>query len=108
MDNPPPGLRGFAYKDVLPALPELLDVIRVIGSEHRDKKTGLPKSNAQVALNWCLCKDTLPIPGAKNLGQLEDNLGALGWRLTEGEVAALDKAAAVAGKSTSQNIFQTA
>lgn len=108
VDNPPPGLRGFAYKDVLPALPELLDVIRVIGSEHRDKKTGLPKSNAQVALNWCLCKDTLPIPGAKNLGQLEDNLGALGWRLTEGEVAALDKAAAVAGKSTSQNIFQTA
>ena len=40
--------------------------------------------------------------------QLEDNLGALGWRLSAAEVAALDEASDKVGKSTSQNIFQTA
>jgi len=62
----------------------------------------------QVAINWCLCKDTTPIPGVKSMRQLDDNLGALGWRLSEGEVAELDAAAEKVGKSTSQNIFQTA
>lgn len=107
VENPPPGLRGFAYKDVLPALPSLLGTMRAIGDARRDERTGLPKTPAQIALNWCLCKDTTPIPGAKTLAQLDENLGALGWRLTEGEVAALDEAAKKAGASTSQNIFQT-
>ena len=101
-DAPPPGLRGFAYKDVLPALPELLGTMREIG----DGRGG--KTPAQVAVNWCLCKDTTPIPGVKNARQLEENLGALGWRLTREEVDALDAAAAKCGKSVSQNIFQTA
>jgi len=34
--------------------------------------------------------------------------GALGWRLSAGEMAALDEASDKVGKSTSQNIFQTA
>ena len=101
-DAPPPGLRGFAYKDVLPALPELLGTMREIG----DGRGG--KTPAQVAVNWCLCKDATPIPGVKNARQLEENLGALGWRLTREEVDALDAAAAKCGKSVSQNIFQTA
>jgi hypothetical protein len=29
VDNPPPGLRGFAYKEVLPPLPSLLAVMKV-------------------------------------------------------------------------------
>lgn len=45
---------------------------------------------AQVALNWCLCKGTLPIPGAKNARQAAEAAGALGWRLDPGEVAELD------------------
>jgi pyridoxine 4-dehydrogenase len=81
--------------------------MRDIGEARRDERTGAPKSPAQIALNWCLCKDTTPIPGAKTLAQLDENLGALGWRLSEGEVAALDEAARKAGASTSQNIFQT-
>ncbi len=32
------------------------------------------------------------IPGAKNARQAEDLLGAIGWRLTEAEVSALDAA----------------
>jgi len=45
-----------------------------------------------VALNWLICKGAVPIPGAKNARQAQENAGALGWRLTDEEVAALDKA----------------
>jgi pyridoxine 4-dehydrogenase len=62
---------------------------------------------AQVALNWCIAKGTIPIPGAKTLEQAQQNIGALGWLLDEGEVAALDKEAAQVEKPMVQNIFQT-
>jgi aryl-alcohol dehydrogenase-like predicted oxidoreductase len=42
-------------------------------------------------LNWVICKGGLPIPGAKNAEQAQENAGALGWRLTDGEVAKLDE-----------------
>ena len=75
--------------------------MREVGDAHGGKT--LP----QVAINWCMCKDTVPIPGAKNMRQLEDNLGSLGWRLSASEIEELDRAAVKVGKSTSQNIFQT-
>jgi pyridoxine 4-dehydrogenase len=50
---------------------------------------------------------TVPIPGAKDLRQAKENLGALGWRLSAGEVAALNEAAAKVPKTMVQNIFQT-
>jgi diketogulonate reductase-like aldo/keto reductase len=56
-----------------------------IGQDHGGK------SNAQVALNWTICKGALPIPGAKNAEQAQQNAGALGWKLTEEEVAGLDE-----------------
>ena len=99
--NPPPGLRGVAYKGVLPPLPGLLETMRAVGAARGGK------TPAQVAINWCLSKDTTPIPGAKNVKQLEENLGALGWRLSEAEVKELDDAAEKVGVSASQNIFQT-
>ena len=45
------------------------------------EKTG--KSAAQISLNWVLHRRgvTAPIIGARNLTQLDDNLGAVGWRL---------------------------
>jgi diketogulonate reductase-like aldo/keto reductase len=55
-----------------------------IGLKHGDKTV------AQVALNWLICKGTLPIPGAKNVRQAEQNAGGAGWRLTDDEMAALD------------------
>jgi len=51
------------------------------------------KTSAQVALNWVICKGAVPIPGASNPQQVLDNAGALGWRLSEEEVAMLDSAA---------------
>ena len=61
----------------------------------------------QVALNWCICKGTIPIPGAKSMSQAIETLGALNWRLDDGEVHSLDQAARRAPKAMLQNIFQT-
>ena len=52
------------------------------------------KTPAQVALNWVICKGAVPIAGASTPLQVEENAGALGWRLPEAQVAALDAAAA--------------
>ena len=52
------------------------------------------KTPAQVALNWVLHRPgvTPPIIGARNLAQLDDNLGAIGWPLDADHVAALEAA----------------
>lgn len=83
--NPPPGARARTYAKVLPKLDPLLKLMTLIGQDHGGK------SNVQVALNWAICKGTLVIPGAKNAAQAEENAGALGWKLTEAEVARLDE-----------------
>jgi len=49
------------------------------------------KTPSQVALNWVICKGAVPIPGAKNRQQAEQNAGALGWRLSAEDVEALDR-----------------
>jgi aryl-alcohol dehydrogenase-like predicted oxidoreductase len=61
----------------------------------RAAETG--KTVPQVALNWLLQRPTVSsvIIGARNEEQLRQNLGAAGWNLTAGQVAALDKASAV-------------
>jgi pyridoxine 4-dehydrogenase len=50
---------------------------------------------AQVAVNYCMTKGTVPIPGAKDTRQAEAVVGCLGWRLEEGEVAELESAAKI-------------
>ena len=85
--NPPPGLRGRTSRpDVLARIQPLIALEREIGAAHGGK------TPSQVALNWVICKGALPIPGAKNARQAQENAGALGWRLTADEVAALDAA----------------
>jgi aryl-alcohol dehydrogenase-like predicted oxidoreductase len=83
--NPPRGVRGGTYVNLLPKIPPLLKLMTEIGQDHGGK------TNAQVAINWLICKGTLPIPGAKNAAQALDNAGGGGWRLTEEEVAKLDE-----------------
>ena len=61
----------------------------------------------QVAINWCICKGTVPIPGIKSVRHVEDNLGAMGWRLTNDEQLQLEYAAQESPRSMIQNIFQT-
>ena len=86
-DNLPPGVRGRRYnREFLAQAQPLIALLREIGQTHG------AKTPAQVALNWVICKGGVPIPGAKNARQAEDNAGALGWRLTGEQVAALDAA----------------
>lgn len=88
-ENPPPGSRARNYANLLPKIGPLLKLMTAIGQDHGGK------SNAQVALNWVIHKGALVIPGAKNAGQAQENAGALGWKLTEEEVAKLDEASDV-------------
>lgn len=72
-------LRGT--RDMRPAkLEPLFVVLEEIAHAHE-------KTIAQVALNWLLTGDesVIPIPGAKNVRQASENVGALGWRLTADE-----------------------
>lgn len=61
----------------------------------------------QIAINWCICKGTIPIPGVKTVEQAEENLGALGWRLSSDEILVLESAARASPTKMIQNIFQT-
>ncbi len=84
--NPPPGLRSRRYsRHYLHCIQPLIEVLRRLGEAH-DGKTP-----AQVALNWVMCKGAVPIAGVKNQRQAQENAGALGWRLNEQEMAALDE-----------------
>jgi pyridoxine 4-dehydrogenase len=65
------------------------------------------KSQTQVAINWAICKGTVPIPGARTIEQARENLGATGWSLRPDAVDELDKAALKVSKPMIQNIFQT-
>ena len=48
---------------------------------------------AQVALNWLLGKDEriVAIPGATRAEHLKENVGAIGWTLSDDEHATLDR-----------------
>jgi aryl-alcohol dehydrogenase-like predicted oxidoreductase len=54
------------------------------------------KTEAQVALNWVVTQRgvTAPIVGARNVTQLDDNLGAVGWTLDKDQRVALTWASA--------------
>ncbi|BFM41243.1 hypothetical protein OLK001_31690 [Synechocystis sp. LKSZ1] len=98
--NLPSGVRGLLFRRLLPKIQPLLSLLQAIADQRQ-------KTPAQVALNWCLCKGTLPIPGAKSLQQAQENAGALGWRLDDGEVLELDRVAGGLGQTMVQNIFQS-
>jgi len=51
------------------------------------------KSPSQVALNWLLCRDTcvIPIPGTTKASHAMENVGALGWQLSNEEFAMIDR-----------------
>jgi len=84
--NPPPGVRGSQYTELLKKLAPVIKLLLEIGQSHNGK------TPSQVSLNWLICKGAMPIPGAKNVKQAEENAGGAGWRLTEEEVARLDEA----------------
>ncbi len=66
---------------------KVVDALEVIAKERQ-------KTIPQVALNWLLRKPTVAnlVVGARNEEQLKQNLGAVGWKLTDEEVLRLDQA----------------
>jgi len=84
----PAGPRGAIFTDARRAAVEsLVGALREVGAAHGDK------TPAQVAVNYCMSKGTVPIPGAKDAKQAASVVGCLGWRLEAAEVEALEKAA---------------
>ena len=97
--NPPPGKRNFSdfpMQEIDPIVAEL----RRIGAAYGGR------TPAQVALNWVICKGAVPIPGAKNQSQAEQNAGALGWRLSDDDVAALDRVSKSGQRKLMHRIWQ--
>ena len=97
--NPPPGKRQFSNHPM-----EVVDAVvaelRRIGDKHGGR---LP---SQVALNWVMAKGAVPIPGAKNRHQAEENAGALGWSIDEEDLDRLDRAALAGLTSLQSRIWQ--
>jgi len=86
-ENPPKGTRSAHYNRILlQTIQPLIKLMKGIGLDH-DGKTA-----AQVAINWVIAKGTLAIPGAKKIGQVEQNAGAVGWSMTDEEIRRLDEA----------------
>lgn len=49
------------------------------------------KSMAQIAINWCIRHDVVPLVGCRSLKQAKDSLGSLGWSLEKEDVERLDQ-----------------
>jgi len=92
--------RRQLFRELLPGAQQLLNTLEVMAKD-------LDKTQSQVAINWALCKGTVPIPGARNPAQAQENLGAIGWSLSDDMVEELDRAAFDVSKPMIQNIFQT-
>jgi len=75
-------LRGLMSE---PSSWEILECLEQLGNERG-------KSISQMAIGWLLSRPTVtcPIVGPRTLDQLHDNLGAVGLRLTDEELAAID------------------
>ena len=86
-DNPPPGARRLRFGRILGRVQPLVSLLREIGAARG-------RTPAQVAINWTICKGTLPIPGVKTAHQAAIDAGAAGWRLAPDELAALDEESA--------------
>lgn len=98
--NPIPANRNFS-KVSIDELEPLTEAMRRIGDKHS-------VSVSSVALNYVICKGmkseesflffqiifpfegVIPLGGARDAKQAEENAGALGWRLTNDEITELE------------------
>jgi aryl-alcohol dehydrogenase-like predicted oxidoreductase len=86
---------GLRYPQTAQAAPQVPDEYLYTVVDAMDKvaaETG--KSITQIALNWLLQRPTVSsvIMGARNEEQLRQNLGSIGWNLSQDQIAVLDKA----------------
>lgn len=89
LSNLPKGPRASTVKKVLPKTEALLSTMRNMALK-KSEETGFEVSMAQIALNWCIAKGTIPIPGARSKTQAISNCNALKWSLSIEDVTLLD------------------
>ena len=96
-DAPLPASSRLKSKVALEAGPQIADellfrVVDALDSVARETDKTIP----QIALNWLLQRPSVSniIVGARNEEQLRENLGAVGWNLTQEQVDQLDAASA--------------
>jgi len=82
-DNQPPARYRFSSYDMKDIEPTI-DTIRQIAQKRNT-------SVASVALNYNLVHGITPVVGVRSVKQAEENCQALGWRLTDEEIEAIDK-----------------
>lgn len=77
---------------------DLVDALRAIGQD-------VGRTVAEVVINWTIHRPgiTAALCGAKRPDQLRENAGALGWRLSDAQLAAIDRALAERGPAVSRN-----
>jgi aryl-alcohol dehydrogenase-like predicted oxidoreductase len=84
----PTGARRFNPRFSQEGLKKLTPVLEVL----KDVGDRYGRTPAQVALNWLIAQgNVIPIPGAKNAEQAQQNAGALGWSMTDEEKAKIDQ-----------------
>ena len=66
----------------------LTAVARQVGA-----REGFKVTPAQVAVNWCVAKGTVPVVGVTNTKDAREAAGCIGWRLRASDMEALDAAA---------------
>jgi aryl-alcohol dehydrogenase-like predicted oxidoreductase len=78
---------GLSRAGDLEKLYDIVDALALVAGD-------VGRSVAQVALNWVLQRPTVAsvLIGARTETQLRENLGAIGWRLNESQMAKLDAA----------------
>jgi aryl-alcohol dehydrogenase-like predicted oxidoreductase len=90
-----PGTRAHEIPKTGPRYDEerLFRIVDALDAVAREAGKSIP----QVALNWLLQRPTVSsvIIGARDEAQLLENIGAVGWNLAPGQIAALDAASRV-------------
>lgn len=72
-------------KEGLDKIEPVISLLQQIGEKHG-------RTPAQVALNWLIAQgNVVAIAGAKTAAQVRQNAGALGWKLSDAEMAQLDQ-----------------
>jgi aryl-alcohol dehydrogenase-like predicted oxidoreductase len=90
----PAGSRGALEPVVIERANKLQNGIKVLQGIAME----IGKTPAQVSLNWVIHRPAVSaaIMGCSRVEQLEDNVGAVGWKLSEEHVQRLDEAFPVA------------
>lgn len=84
----PTGARSIDPRFSQDGLNKIAPVLSLLGNI--GEKYG--RTPAQVALNWLIAQgNVIPIAGVKNAEQVKQNVGALGWKMTDDEFGELDQ-----------------